>query len=136
MMCARSETETRIKRRGGKSGSLLPQPLSSSRRFPRIPGSLPFSEGPAKQLPLTLLSAQVLTQKSHHFQQPLLQQQTHMYFSLSFTHTHILSHTQLQTLTQKRKKKGRTNHCAFILAAQMHICLVCFLSSNVAVDWL
>ena len=69
--------------------------------FPRIPWSLPFSARPTKQLPPTLLSAQVLRQKSHHSRQRLLQQQTHnlflspLYFSL--THAHTCTHTHKHT---------------------------------------
>lgn len=73
-----------------KKPPLLPQPLSFSRMFPGRPRSLPFPMSPAKQLPPTLLSAQVLMQKSHHTQQRLLQQRGHT-CTLPLS---LLSHTQ------------------------------------------
>ena len=122
---------------------LLPQPLSFSQMFPRIPWSLLFPASPTKQLDPTLLFAQVLMQKSHHTQQHLLPQHRHT-CSLLLTHTHTHTHTHTNTEPPTFTPQKREEEVVTVLLLSLHRCththaytrLLCFLSSNVAGDWL
>lgn len=95
-----------------------------------------FSMSPTKQLASTLLSAQVLMQKSHHNQQHLLQQKGHTCTPLLclLSQIHTVRNSVPLILYTKREAAP-----VLLLTGQMHTHkhkpLLCFLYSNAAVHW-